>query len=147
MADQHSLRKITEARLRSAEALIVAEDWEGAAYMMGYALECAMKSVTCRVLNLAQYPKGGKDEDFFMTHRFDRLLIVSGLTDLFGSNGQGYAAWSAFTQEYPGEWTAMRYEQSGQFDGEKVKMLYEHLNGTTVGKEGLCKMLTIKQRW
>ena len=70
--------------------------------MMGLALECALKSCICKTLRVGKYPDSHKDKkvpDFFMTHAFDRLLLLSGLTDILsirGSYPQAYNNWSLF---------------------------------------------------
>jgi len=46
MANCAELRKIAKARLKSVETLMAVNDWHGAAYMLGYVLECALKAAT-----------------------------------------------------------------------------------------------------
>ncbi|MBN1584924.1 HEPN domain-containing protein [Candidatus Uhrbacteria bacterium] len=93
MSDQKELKRIAKMRLRTAKILIDGKDWDAAWYMMGYALECALKAVVCKTLHLSKYPKqvdGADKSSFFMTHRFDRLQVVSGLCDLFSFGEVGY---------------------------------------------------------
>lgn len=151
MANYRELKIIAKARLRTAEHLIDVYDWEGAAYAMGWALECALKSIICKILHLTTYPsrRGNKDDEHFLTHRFDRLLIVSGLNDLFGPQGSGFRAWSQFTKEYPGDWPAMRYDlgQLTQFDKSKVEKLYKCLIDVDSESDGIFTILIKKKRW
>src|SRR3989344_421026 len=134
MANAADFKKIAEARLSTVDTLIQAEDWDGAAYMMGFVLECALKAATCKTLKLTSYPentRNKKTDSFFMTHVFDQLLTVSGLADTFSAQGpvSAFRNWSEFTKEYEGEWTAMRYDRDrlAQFDEIKVKHLYNNL--------------------
>lgn len=151
MANNRDFKTIAKARLKTVKILISANDWEGAAYMMGYVLECALKAAICKRLNLVTYPentRNDKVDGYFMTHKFDQLLIPSGLTDLFSATGNRdeFRSWSDFTKEYPGEWPAMRYNPSrlSQFDEIKVKALY---NCLTVTPHGIITVMNRKRRW
>ena len=86
MATQSEFKKLVKIRLRSAKILLDKSDWEGSGYFMGLALECALKASTCKTLRISNYPEAHQDKkvpDFFMTHSFLRLLLVSGLSDIF----------------------------------------------------------------
>ena len=80
MATGSDLKNIAKARLASAEILIKAKDWHGAAYMLPYALECALKAVICKTLNLMAYPDDYKSKtdvrSFFSTHLFLQLKSI-----------------------------------------------------------------------
>jgi hypothetical protein len=109
--------EIALARLKSSEILIEAKDWDGAGYLSGHVLECALKAAVCKTLNLLVYPeytKNEKTDGYFMTHKFDQLLIASGLESIFSSRGpiEAFQYWSDFTKEYPSDWPAMRYDRS-----------------------------------
>ena len=120
MANHQQLREISKARLRTAEILLDNFDFDGAVYIMGYALECALKAVICKNLNLLNYPdKGSKDiENIFKTHKFDILLILSGMENDFSlkSPKKRYENWSELTK-----WTTdIRYEPVGTRTATKV---------------------------
>ena len=135
--------------MKTIQTLINTEDWIVAAYMMGCVLEFALKAATCKTLHLSSYPPtqfgqksaAQKIETFFRTHEFDSLLLVSGMLDIFGFGKQFYDDWSAFTQEYLGQWTDMRYEanpQNKEWDAIKINNVYNKLN-ILIGE--------IKKRW
>lgn len=149
MANCTDLKKIAQARLRSARTLMKADDWHGAAYMLGYVLECALKAVTCKTLNLVTYPdntKNDKINSYFMTHRFEQLLIVSGLEGIFSSRGpqKAWQNWSDFTLEYPGDWPSMRYELKTIWNETKVIKLYENLMEQT---SGILTIIKRRGKW
>lgn len=146
------LKEIALARTKSAKYLMRNKDWQGAAQMMGLALECTLKASICRTLRISTYPETHKDKlvpSFFMTHAFDRLLLVSGLWDIFNATGNSPAAfqnWSDFTVQYPGEWTTMRYVPSSKsaFDKTMIENLYKYLYGD---KNSIMKVISKKRRW
>lgn len=137
MTSKDTLKKIALIRLKTAKTLLNADDWQGSAYMMGLALECMLKAVICKTLRISNYPERHKDKkipDFFMTHSFNRLLLVSGLSDIFSPKGDvlAFGNWSSFVIQYPTEWTIMRYidpsdPSSSQFDNQNVPDLYKYL--------------------
>ncbi len=148
MANHKQLKLIANARLRSANFLIKAGDWDGAVYMMGYVLECALKAAACKALRLGEYPENKKTHSHFMTHSLDQLLVLSGMSDLFNilASNEVFKNWSEFTQEFQGEWPRMRYDLNRQqsFDEIKTKKLYNNLVSTN---EGILSVITKKKRW
>lgn len=150
MASGRDLKLITSKRLKTTQILLKAKDWEGAAYMMGYVLECALKAACCKSLHLNNYPDvhGNKSSEritkFFYTHEFDALLVISGLNDLFSFGTKGFSSWSGFTQEYPGGWTEMRYTVNTNWTETKVKLLYSYLADE---KNGILSIIKGGSRW
>ncbi len=63
MANRKEFKSISLARLKTAKLLIDAKDWDGASYIMGYVLECGLKAVICKTLNLISYPEFTKKKD------------------------------------------------------------------------------------
>lgn len=136
------LKSITSARLASAQILIGAGDWYHASYTMAMALECALKAMICKTLKLSIYPQDRnrykKITDFFWTHEFQQLLILSGLSEIFdltGSKPELIQNWSEFTQEFTGEWPQLRYnfDRQRQFDENKAKKLHKNLTDSSYG--------------
>lgn len=135
MANAEGFKKIADQRLKTVDILIGASDWGSAVEEMGYVLECTLKAATCRILGLEDYPENTgkkKIDSFFMTHVFDHLIIVSGMSKIFSVNGDSTAFrnWSDFIiPTYQGDWTSMRYdpEKSGRYDAAKVGVLYNNL--------------------
>ncbi len=136
MASRNDLKKIALRRFKSADQLIKVSDWDGASLMMGLSLECALKAVTCKTLGLDNYPETRKVKsinNFFKTHNFDELLVVSGTDSIFGIRGSGYPAWNwaEFMTQYEGDWWNMKYDLNKikSWDEDKTKKIYTHLKG------------------
>jgi succinate dehydrogenase flavin-adding protein (antitoxin of CptAB toxin-antitoxin module) len=150
MATQSDLRNIAKKRLSTVSILMDSQDWEMAAYMMGYTLECALKASACKTLNLPDYPplNKNKEDAYFKTHQFEQLLIVSGLSHIFNPRGNvlAYRNWSLFTIDYSGDWIAMRYNESQmkKFNEVKVRELYNYLYDDKVS---IIKTISGKRKW
>jgi len=151
MAGVKDFKIISKTRLKTVQILIDGKDWDGSAYMMGYVLECALKAVICKTLHLISYPeytRNAKVDNYFMTHQFDQLLTPSGMENIFSARGKKdiFRNWSEFTQEYQGDWTAMRYniDRQKQFDEIKVKKMYNNLTGKPYG---IITVIKKEKKW
>lgn len=152
MASREILKNTANSRIGSARLLLDGGDWEGASHMMALALECALKSAICKTLRVQSYPEAHRDKkvpDFFMTHSFDRLLLLSGLTDIFSATGdmQAFNNWSSFTIQFPSEWTAMRYDPNAApnpFDEALSKNLMRYIHED---QKSILNIMTEKERW
>lgn len=76
------LQKISELRTCEAEALLAAGLYSGAYYLMGYAVECALKACVAKRVNQYDFPDKGLAQDAF-THDLRKLLIVARLQNAF----------------------------------------------------------------
>ena len=76
--DRTSLQQLAELRLKDAEALLTAGQWEAAYYLLGYCVECALKACVAKQFRLHEGPDK-KLVNSFYTHRLDELLTISGV--------------------------------------------------------------------
>jgi len=150
MTSQSDLKSISLKRIKGAKLLLDDGDYQGSAYLMGLSLECALKAVVCKTLRIPTYPEGYEDDKkvpgFFMTHSFVRLLLLSGLSDIFtagGNNSKAIDNWSSFTFQYPGEWVGMRYKLD-QFDKSLIEKLYKFLYDD---EDSIIKIIESQNRW
>jgi hypothetical protein len=72
------LQLLANTRVADAEALLLAGRWAGAYYLLGYAVECALKACAARLFKQDEVPEKGIVLDFY-THRVDKLVTVAGL--------------------------------------------------------------------
>lgn len=75
------LDSIGEARLKDAEILLDKGRFEGAFYLCGYAIECALKARICKTLGWAGFPSASSEFRELLslkTHNLETLLHLSG---------------------------------------------------------------------
>ena len=75
--DRSDLQVLAEARVVDAEALLQAGRWAAAYYLLGYAVECALKACAAKQFHEHEVPDKTIVNDFY-THRLDKLLNISG---------------------------------------------------------------------
>ncbi len=69
-------QKLTELRLAEAKVLLDSKRYEGAYYLMGYAVECALKA--CIDKQTREYDFPAKDSMDLYVHDLNNLLRYSG---------------------------------------------------------------------
>jgi hypothetical protein len=146
MSARKNFRELAKRKVLTVRRLIAEGEWEVAAYIMGYVLECALKAATCKVLNLSAYPpiklKDGNQAMGFKTHDFDQLLVISGLSDVFDFSNYN---WSTFTAMYQSDWTQMRYvDMSDKMSETTVKLLASCLYDS---KDSIISVIKRKRKW
>lgn len=104
------LRRVAKARLRDAKALLRARRYDGAVYLVGYAVEIALKARTCISLRWPTFPESQKEFEglqSFKTHKLSVLLHLSGREETI--KGSLFAEWSAVASWDP----ETRYRPAG----------------------------------
>ena len=74
-------------RLREAHVLLSAGEWSGAYYLSGYAIECGLKACAARTFSAHTIPDFKTVRELY-SHKFDSLLNVAGLAQVFQADRQ-----------------------------------------------------------
>ncbi len=146
MDDNKKFKEIAQSRLRAGKLLIDSGDYTLAIDIMGFGLECALKSCICKLLILKKYPDLSKDrkvQGVFKTHNFDLLLILSGLSSEIKISGDEdlYYNWSETTKIWSPD---TRYEPINNGDEGKAKKMYNSLN---TGDKAIFNWLAKEGKW
>jgi len=115
------LRRMAEARFQDARALSVAERYDAAMYLCGYAIELALKARICETLGWSWFPSQSAEfQDYrsLQTHNLPVLLEFSGTKLRVNS-------------DYPAAWEAAKQWNSG----------WRYLPGDYANEETCSKML------
>lgn len=83
------LQQLADTRLSEAETLYEAEQYDGAAYLCGYAIELSLKARICHTLGWQGYPSTRSEfqnYQSFRTHDLKVLLRLSGFQNLILTN-------------------------------------------------------------
>jgi HEPN domain-containing protein len=74
--NRDELQKLTDLRLKEAKVLLDAKCYNGAYYLMGYAVECALKACIAKQTKQHDFPN--RDSRDFYIHNLNNLLKYSG---------------------------------------------------------------------
>jgi HEPN domain-containing protein len=78
--DRKDLQELSRVRLKEAKALLTLELNDGAYYLAGYAVECALKACIARQTQRHEFPDNNKVRKSW-THSLSDLVNVAGLQD------------------------------------------------------------------
>ncbi len=134
------LRKVVKAKLKAAKILYKAKDYDTAGYLLGYVVECSLKALICKKLNLDEYPDTGKHYDVFASHDLDRLMMLSGYSSDFRLEPTSGLVnnWGILTKDWKPE---IRYN-IGAYNSDLIQT---KLNALEDKDEGFFTW--IKKRW
>ena len=72
------LQQLAEERAREAETLLNAGHWSGTYYLIGYAVECALKACIAKLTNLHDFPDKDRTLKSY-SHDVEALVHIAGL--------------------------------------------------------------------
>ena len=78
--DRRDLQELSTVRLREAKALLDQGFFDGAYYLAGYAVECAIKACIAKGTRRHEFPDNTKVQSSH-THDLRKLIKVAGLED------------------------------------------------------------------
>ena len=142
--NRSDFQRLAELRLNEADALLTAGFQEGAYYLAGYAVECALKACIARKTREFDFPEKKRVNDSH-THDLGKLLALAGLSeDLqleFAANPDLETFW-----EVVRDWSEeSRYEIFQ--GGEAERLQRATLMTNVIGAQSGGIMQWIKQRW
>lgn len=82
---------LTKLRVREAKALLRSKHYEGAYYLLGYAVECALKACVAKQMRRFDIPDKKLVNDIY-THDLNKLLRISGLEPEFSKQSKANQA-------------------------------------------------------
>ena len=134
--DRKDLQDLSKIRLREAQALLNMGLNDGAYYLAGYAVECALKACIAKETRRHEFPDKSRAEASY-THKLANLVKLAHLEDarlqrvknddLFRTNWDVVAAW---TEE-------SRYRR---WSPEKAQVLFEAVSNRYRGIIGWIKL-------
>jgi len=127
-------QKLTDSRLNEAKVLLDAKCYEGAYYLMGYAVECALKA--CIAKQTQQYDFPNRDSRDFYIHDLNNLLKYSGLENEHRGEARENKAFDVNWATVKDWKEATRY--SLEITKDKAEALYLAISD---GKDGIMPWL------
>jgi len=132
-------QKLTQGRLKDAQALLQKQRYSGAYYLCGYVIECALKACIAKQTQQFDFPPERRAIDAIYTHDLTKLFKSAGLEKARDEDMENdeklKVYWSVLKQ-----WTeASRYEE---YDQKKAQDIYQAIADK---KHGVLQW--VKRRW
>jgi hypothetical protein len=123
MPTRSELKRISAKRLQEAKLLATKRHYDGAAYLLGYVIETALKARICKLLEVEKYPDTGDYKGTYFTHKLEVLLTLAGLRAKFDTkkvaSAQFFTNWSLVLT-----WNeSLRYQPIGTVNRQQVRNL------------------------
>ena len=136
--NRSDLQNLTKLRLDEAKVLLDGKRYEGAYYLIGYAVECAFKACIAKQTKRYDFPNKNLANSIY-THDLNNLLKFSGLEKKHRDK----------SKKYPGfelNWTIVKdWKEDARYSLEITKDRAETLYSAVVSrKDGILPWL---QRW
>ena len=122
----------TLADLRLAEAKILLDNgqWDGAYYLAGYAVECALKACIAKLTKEFDFPPEKELHAKCYSHDIEKLLFAAGLLDQWNITGKAPSVFNRYCTTVL-EWDeSSRYNRYTEAEGRE---LYEAISEPTNG--------------
>jgi len=79
--DRKDLQTLSRIRMREAKALLSAGFYDGAYYLGGYAVECALKACIAKATRKSEFPDRDRVNNSY-THNLEKLVEQAGLREV-----------------------------------------------------------------
>ena len=129
-------QSVSTLRIEEAEVLLKAGKWDGAYYVAGYAVECALKSCIIKMLMARDaFPEKKFSAECYQ-HDLDQLLKLAGMEDEMNQSGPVAAKWAIVK-----DWSEQSRYEFGR-DEPEVREFFKDINDPA---EGVLQW--IRSRW
>ncbi|RKZ53049.1 MAG: DNA-binding protein [Candidatus Parabeggiatoa sp. nov. 3] len=85
--NRNDFQQLADIRVKEAKVLLDNQCFDGAYYLLGYAVECALKSGISKQFKADDFPDLQTVRDSY-THNLPKLLVIAGLKQQLHNDGQ-----------------------------------------------------------
>ncbi len=139
MLDRNQLQTLAKLRVKEAKVLIDNKLYDGAYYLLGYSIECALKACIAKQTKRHDFPEKKRVNDSYV-HDLERLLEVSGLKT-------NYTAEAKLNREFEVNWSTVKdWDESSRYtNGKADTLVKDFYKAVTARKNGV--LTWIKKFW
>ena len=135
---RRDFQNISRIRIREAHTLINARHYPGAYYLMGYAVECALKTCVAKQVNRYDFPDKSLANEAF-THDLEKLVRVAGLATIFLADRRA-------NPDLELNWAVVKdWKESSRYELSITEAMARDLYAACIGRNGVLPW--IRRRW
>jgi HEPN domain-containing protein len=127
--NRKDFQALARVRLKEARALLAAECYDGAYYLAGYVVECALKAVIAKQTTRHEFPERKKAQESH-THNFPTLIRVAELEDQLDEEERSNPAFRNLWKVVLGWSETSRYSTA---TSERAKEIIRAVNDSSHG--------------
>lgn len=132
------LQQIAKLRVREAHALLDAGHFAGAYYLIGYAVECALKACIAKQVKQYDFPDKKLANEAF-THDLKKLIRVAGLSRQLESDRKS-------NENLNQNWAVVKdWNESVRYEVSITESEAQDMYTSITGRDGLLPW--IKEQW
>jgi HEPN domain-containing protein len=136
--NRRDLQRLARTRLSEARVLLSAKKYDGAYYLAGYAIECALKSCVAKQVKKFDFPNKKLALDSH-SHDLEQLLSISGLKQTHEQEMKSNA-------DFRAKWSVVRdWSESARYSDRSQAQARDLYSAITDRRNGILKWL--KKHW
>jgi HEPN domain-containing protein len=133
-----NFHKVSGLRVQEALALLEAGHYPGAYYLIGYAVECALKACVAKQVKQYDFPDKKLANEAF-THDLEKLIRVAGLSPDFETDRKEYP-------ELELNWAIVKdWSETVRYEVDITELQARDLYSACTGRNGVLPW--VKKRW
>jgi HEPN domain-containing protein len=136
--NRRDFQKLSEARLKDAKALLRARQFDGAYYIGGYAVECALKACICKNTKRYDFPPEDTRRTHYI-HDLEGLVKAAGIATNWQRDCQADATLALYWGVVKDWSEKMRYESRG---ARAAKLAAKLVEAIADDQHGVLKCLS-----
>lgn len=111
-------QELADVRIKEAGVLLAAGLWDGAYYLAGYAVECALKACIAKLTKADDFPE--KDAAKYYTHKIEELAKLAGILAAIKAEGLANSTFRNFWATITDWSETSRYERKSKDHAEEL---------------------------
>ena len=136
--NRNDLKQIAFVRLREAKVLLDSKHYDGAYYLSGYAVECALKACIAKQTQRYEFPDKNKVNDSY-SHNLIQLVRVAGLQTALDQESRGDPVFAV-------NWNTVRdWKEDSRYKRHTPKAAIDIYAAITKSRHGVLRWL--KHHW
>jgi HEPN domain-containing protein len=136
--NRYDFQKVTRIRAREARALLQAGLYPGAYYLIGYAVECALKACFSKQIKRFDFPEKNVIERAY-THELEKLIRSAGLETEFKRDRDN-------NRDLDLNWAVVKdWKETTRYDHNITRQQAIDLYSACTGRNGVLPW--VRRRW
>jgi HEPN domain-containing protein len=133
--NRRSFQELARLRLREAQTLLKSKQWEGAYYLAGYAIECALKACIAKKTRRSDFPPRPDQIREIYVHDPSKLVKAAGLLEDLASKQE-------IDPEFKAKWNVVKdWSEDARYNEKSEKQASDLIRAIQDPTHGVLRWL------